>query len=400
MAKRNYLLLFLIFVIALSLRMFYLPQVAQELPVSDEAGYDEAAVGLASGEGYRMSGYRSYQPPGYPAFLAIVYKLFGHNYVIVKLIQVLLGSLGCFLIYLAAKRAFNKEVGLISALIYAAYDGLIFLNGHLLTENIFIILELLAIICLLNFDSTKSKLSLCLAGILIGLALLTRGQILYSIPFLIVWIAVISKRWLFHSFLLFLFVSLTVSPWTIRNYLIHRRFVPVATYTGESLYRFNYPNGMNVELARERKRFKELGLKEADMNSYYFKRVFEYIKDNPRTYLLDFFIPKLSWNLNEFFFGDHIWFPCSVNKVKIPHVPLISWRVLSLFSFMGFLLSFRALRRTSLLHFYLVPQLILTLTVLFAWTRFRLPIVPFFIIFAAFAIYSIFSLEYLKGAQE
>ena len=394
--KREYLLLLLIFCVALSLRMSYLDQVAHEFPISDEAGYDEAATNLLNGQGYKMYGYRSYQPPGYPAFLAAAYKLFGHDYVRVKIIQALLGSLGCLLIYLVAKMVFNGKVALISALIYAFYDGLIFLNGHLLTENIFIILELLAVICLLNFASTKSKLSLALSGILIGLAALSRTQIIFSIPLIFLWIAIVSKRWFFYSFLLFLFIGLTISPWTIRNYLIHHRLVPIATYSGESLYRFNYPNGINVELARERKRFKELGLKEADMNSYYFKRVFEYIKENPKTYFFDFFIGKLSWNLNEFFFGDYIWFPCSKPGVKIPYVPLISWRILSLFSFMGLLLSFRVWRKASLFYLYLLPYLAIMLIILFSWTRFRLSIIPFFIIFAAVAIYSIFSKELME----
>lgn len=398
-SKRVYLLLIFIFLIALSLRILYLPQIARELPISDEAGYDEAAMNLVNGKGYGMFGYRSYQPPLYPFFLAVVYRLFGHDYVMVKVIQMILGSFGCILLYFIARIAFNEKIGLISGLIYAAYDGLIFLNGHLLTENLFILLKLLFILLLLKFSRSENLFILILSGVLIGLCALTKTNVLVSVPFICLWFLTISRRWVFYSLILILFIGVTISPWTIRNYLIHHRFVPIASYTGESLYRFNYPNGMNVELARERKRFKELGLKEGDMNLYYFKRVFEYIRDNPKTYFFEFFIKKLNWNLRSFFFSDSIWFPCSKPGVNIPYIPLISWRVLSFFSFMGILLSLRRWRRASLLYLYLFPQIILILTIFFAWTRFRLPIVPFFIIFAAFAIYSVFNIEYLWGRR-
>lgn len=388
--RRFYLLLLLIFVAALMLRMLYLPQIAKELPISDEVGYDEAAMNLVSGKGYGMFGYRSYQPPLYPSFLAVVYKLFGHDYVMVKVIQMFLGSFGCILIYAIARLVFNEKIGLISAFIYAAHDGLIFLSGHLLTENLFILLNLLFILLLLRFSKSESVFVLILSGISIGLCALTRTNVLVSVPFICLWFLIASKRWFFYSLVLILFIGLTISPWTIRNYLIHHRFVLIASYTGESFYRFNYPNGMNVELERERMRFRELGLKEGEMNAYYFKRVFEYIRDNPKSYFFEFFIKKLNWNLKSFFFSNHIWFPCSRPGVNIPYIPLISWRVLSLFSFMGILLSFRFWKKASLIYFYLFPQVVLILTLFFAWTRFRLPLVPFFIIFAAFAIYSIF----------
>lgn len=393
--KRHYILIF-IFLLAIALRALYLPQIAKERPISDERGYDEAAVNLVNGKGYRMFGYRSYQPPLYPSFLAVVYKFFGHDYVMVKVIQVIIGSFCCILIYIIARMVFNEKVGLISAFIYAAYDGLIFLNGHLLTENLFILLVLIFILLLLKFSRSENLFILMLSGVFIGLAALTKTNVLVSVPFICLWFLTSSTRCFFYSLILILFIGAVILPWTIRNYLIHHRLVPIASYTGESLYRFNYPNGMNVELARERARFKELGLKEGEMNSYYFKRVFEYIRNNPRTYFFDFFLKKFNWNLRSLFFSNYIWFPCSKPGVNIPYIPLVSWRVLSLFSFVGILLSFRIWERVSLVYFYLFPQIALILTLFFAWTRFRLPIVPFFIIFASFSIYSIFDPSLLR----
>lgn len=396
-SRRDYFLLLLIFLLALFLRVIYLPQIAKEPPISDEAGYDEAAMNLISGQGYGMFGYKSYQPPLYPFFLAGIYRLFGHNYIMVKVIQMILGSFGCILLYSIAKIVFNGRIGLVSAFIYALYDGFIFLNGHLLTENLFVLLILFFVLFLLRFSKTENLFLLMFSGVLIGLAALTKTNVLVSVPFLCIWFWTRSKKWVLHSSVLILFIGMTISPWTIRNYLILRHFVPIATYTGESLFRFNYPNGMEVELDRERVRFKELGLKEGEMNSYYCKRLIEYVRNNSKGYFCDFFAWKVDWNVKSFFFSDYIWFPCSKPGVNIPYIPLISWRVLSFFSFMGILLSFRCWKRLSLFYFYLFPQIILILTLFFAWTRFRLPLEPFFIIFAAVSIYSVFNLEFLES---
>ena len=66
----------------------------------DEGRYDEVGWSLASGQGFRLEGeLTAYAPPGYPAFLALIYAIFGHNLAAARLAQCLAGA-GAALIWL------------------------------------------------------------------------------------------------------------------------------------------------------------------------------------------------------------------------------------------------------------------------------------------------------------
>ena len=76
--------------------------------VMDEATYDKWA-GQILERGLLTDSRLFWQAPFYPYFLALVYKIFGHNYFMPRLIQFLIGALSCVLVYLLGKKVFNKR---------------------------------------------------------------------------------------------------------------------------------------------------------------------------------------------------------------------------------------------------------------------------------------------------
>jgi len=201
--------------------------------------------------------------PGYPYFMAILYSLFGTAVNTVLLVQFLIGSLSCVLVYLIAKKVFNPSVAFISGIIASFYGISIFYEGLLVTASIITFINLIIIYLLLNLDFTdkilRAKPFLFITGILLGISALIRPNILLFavlIPIYIVWKSkTYSNRPLLFAlkfiaiFLVGIFLS--IFPVTLRNYVVSREFVITTSGAGMNFYMGNNPqaNGSYKVLA-------------------------------------------------------------------------------------------------------------------------------------------------------
>ena len=101
------------------------------LPRDDCLFYDSLAQGMAAGRGYLDNGIPTAGVPiGYPLFLAITYSLLGHNYLIPKLLNVIMGTLNCFIVYLLAKRIGGIVLGRIATVL------LVFWPSHIVFSSL------------------------------------------------------------------------------------------------------------------------------------------------------------------------------------------------------------------------------------------------------------------------
>ena len=88
-------------------------------PRVDARAYDDIAVNIAAGNGYRELATNDFQydfslnrvGPLYEYFLAGIYKIFGHNYAPVWILQALLHVFSALLIYLSVLLIFSAEGG-------------------------------------------------------------------------------------------------------------------------------------------------------------------------------------------------------------------------------------------------------------------------------------------------
>ena len=90
-----------------------------------------------------------YMAPGYPYFIAAIYKIFGLNsYFAVGFIQILLDTLLLLLLFLLGKWLFNERVGLLASLFAGFYRPFIFYSATLLSDSLILFLNILAIFIL------------------------------------------------------------------------------------------------------------------------------------------------------------------------------------------------------------------------------------------------------------
>ena len=115
------------------------------------------------------------------------------------------------------------------------YLSLVYMSGRLLTETLF---SFLLIFFVFFFLTGRRLITLLLCGFFLGLATLTRPSLLY-LPILLVIFILKSRE--YKKFWVILAMVLTLLPWTIRNYLVHKSFVAVTTYNGYILYNSSHP---------------------------------------------------------------------------------------------------------------------------------------------------------------
>jgi 4-amino-4-deoxy-L-arabinose transferase-like glycosyltransferase len=207
----------------------------------DTPGYLEPAANLVAGRGYVTNAGVPYiaREPGYPALIALNYLLWGQSDYPVKVTQAALAALMCLPIFVIGQVVFDEAVGLLAALILALYPTLIPGVGFILTETFFTFLLSVAMALLVVFLQLRRWWVLGLAGITLGLAILTRSGLLIF-PFLMALGFLVTARFkkqaVINSLLLLASTLVVVLPWTIRNYLAFGQFIPVHVAGGTSLY--------------------------------------------------------------------------------------------------------------------------------------------------------------------
>ncbi|HEX5711716.1 MAG TPA: glycosyltransferase family 39 protein [Solirubrobacterales bacterium] len=215
-------------------------------PHNDAFEYDYTARSIAAGEGYPPSGYllqggpTAVRGPGYPYLLGTTYALSDDSRTAGRLLGAALGVVVVLLLYLLARRIWGRRVGLVAAGLAAVFPPLVLLSRDLVSETLFIALELGALLCVLNFRRAGGALRwAAAAGALCGLAALTRNTALaLMLPVALgVWTARPALRLasLAAPGLALICAALVVLPWIVRDANEFGRFVPITTSGGIAL---------------------------------------------------------------------------------------------------------------------------------------------------------------------
>ncbi|KKP24460.1 MAG: hypothetical protein SZ59_C0002G0306 [candidate division TM6 bacterium GW2011_GWF2_28_16] len=181
--------------------------------------------------------------PGYPIFMAVIYKIFGKNQTTMLFIQIIISLLIIYLAFILSNQIFhNTLTSKITALIFTIHPGIILFSGLQASESIFIIFLLLFLIFLFNGINKNKIFYFIFSGIFIGIAGLTRNVGEYLFLGSIFAILLLSKEKLLlkikHIITIFLPYFSIISIWFIRNYIL-TGFIFLHTLTGQHFLRYN-----------------------------------------------------------------------------------------------------------------------------------------------------------------
>jgi 4-amino-4-deoxy-L-arabinose transferase-like glycosyltransferase len=131
--------------------------------------------------------------PGYPAFVAAVWRVFGETNSAVLLVQVVLSALTVYLVYLLASRMWSAPIGLLAAVLTALDPLQNATSATLLTECLSALaLTGLALVGYLVFATDKPRLwLLAMLGFVLAAATLLR-PVTYYFPLLVVGLLVLK----------------------------------------------------------------------------------------------------------------------------------------------------------------------------------------------------------------
>jgi hypothetical protein len=234
--------LLLLTLAGLALRAAFLLLEPATHPVADERTWTNWAVESLATPRVAFSPLKTHMifyPPLYPYFIAVPFALF-HTLQAAKWAQVVVSALLVPAVGRVGLRAFGPRAAVVAAGIAALYPDLVWFAAHFWSETLFLVLLWWAIERLMAGDARGSAGAAAAAGVLWGLAVLTRETILYLTPLAALWLAWRAARGGGKRAAVFLLcAALTVVPWTIRNWIAFRAFVPVSTAGGLALFQGN-----------------------------------------------------------------------------------------------------------------------------------------------------------------
>ena len=235
--------LWLIFLGGFALRAAFLLFEPPTFPVGDERTYlTWGATYLPSGRvgfsPFRM--HLIFHPPLYPYFIAGLQSLPG-GLAVVQWVQVALSALLVPAVGRVGARAFGERTGLVAAGITAAFPELVWFAPHFWSETVMLFLLWWAFERLLEADASGRARPAAVAGVLLGLTALTRETVLYFAPLAALWLAwkPSHPRGRRRAVVFLAAVVLAVAPWTIRNWIVFRTFIPISTSSGLNLWQGN-----------------------------------------------------------------------------------------------------------------------------------------------------------------
>jgi 4-amino-4-deoxy-L-arabinose transferase-like glycosyltransferase len=206
----------------------------------DENYYFPLAEGIASGvyrDGYII------RPPLYPLLLAGIFKLVGTGFGAVLLVESILRGAVIAGVAFLGKRYVTPFAGLAGAFLLAVYPALIWTYTRFLTEILYIPLFLVSFFLLEKAVKSERSSDMAVAGIFSGLATLARSTSLLFTLVIAVWLVFrksqsgrFSRRNFGSAALLVVMLLVTISPWTIRNAVVHKAFIPVDNAAAFNLY--------------------------------------------------------------------------------------------------------------------------------------------------------------------
>lgn len=281
-----------VFVLSLTLRLIWASG-AHVTPISDYYGYDATALHWAQTGEYRHLGaeWRAYRPPGYAAFLALLYLVVGHNHTAASVAQAVLGALTSGLLVLLAGLVVGRRAAVVSGLLHTFCPTAIAYVPVLASDNLAVFLLVAGLTCLLWSHEGRPGPGILLAaagGMAYAGMFLTRPVAVFLLPAWL-WLAWRGRgggrRRGLNLGVCSLLLLLGVGPWFVRNHALGFGWTTITTQGGYALWWGN--NGRSLDggnpappqLAAERR------MGEIEQHRFYQCQALEWIRTNPSRYI-------------------------------------------------------------------------------------------------------------------
>jgi len=367
--------------------------------------------------------------PLYPHLLALVYAVFGHSLSAVRAIQIGLSAATVPLVHALARRFGGRAPALVASSAAAVYGPLVYYSVSLLYPTVTVLLATAILLALYDAAARRSLRRAFLAGVLLGVYALGRGNILLFAPFAFLWLVAAWGRPLdprvstwrngFRGGLVLTAGAvLGVLPATVHNLRTGDPAL-LTTNAGLNLYIGNGPMASGghetpvLYLEREDGSVEEIvadlhkdvecrteaelavgrSLSYTEVSAFWLRETLRWIVADPGAFVSRLVMKTVHfWSTYEIPQIEHFGY---LRRYSLPlRGPVLSFGLVGPLSVVGMALALRSWRRWSLLYLF-VAAYSSSIVLFFVLARYRLPILPALLPFAAHA-----ALEIVRSVRE
>lgn len=390
-------------------------------PSVDARTYDVVAMNIVEGKGFRfnldvpvsLDDVITYQGPLYQYFLAGIYKIFGHYYEAIWIIQALLRALSALMLFLICVRIFTSSnnsklfflgfgknerlMGWFAAALFGFYPDLIEIGAMLMTETLSIFSMILVVYIFIRHFNQINFTGTFLLGFCVGITILVRSTVGIFLPVFMFYFW--RRRAYAHLFLFLLLVIVIMTPWTVRNYLVYHQLIPTMANFGYNLWVGNHEggDGEGAVMPEYDTVIKQYGIIGA--NYYAISKFKSFVSDHPFTYAKLTVLRTLKYF--SFIRPMGFWFyQRGISQLIFVASSVLASVILFTFGFAGIFTIFKKERENKQVIYLITFAFLTCLSIvpILIETRYRLSIYPFMAIFAGFFIarFIILGKEYFK----
>lgn len=416
--KRLLLRAGVIFAVAWVLRFVYVLHLRGSplagFPILDELYHVEWARALAAGDWLGSTVF--FRAPLYPYLLGLVFSVLGESLQAARLVQATCTALTPVAVYFLGRRMFGEREALLGAAVAALYPLFLYFSNELLIVSLVVLLDVLLMSALLRADESPGRGRWFAAGAVMGISAIARPSVLVFLPALFCWmwwrarstsgeagapveLPAAFKAGAARFAVVVLGVAAVILPVTLRNYAVERDFVPIASQGGINFFIGNnsasdgasavlpvlgesWENEDAVRIAES-----QLGrdLKPSEVSGFWYARGREFLLGNPgaaaRLYVRKF---VLFWDNYELANNKDIYFFGRMSPV-FRWLRWLNFGIIAPLAVLGMFFTARR-NKAAMLATLFVLSYMAGVLLFFVNARFRLPLVPFLLLFASAAV--------------
>lgn len=374
----------------LAVRILYLVTLTEnplfDHPRLDGLFHEQWALSIAGGN--ILGDQPFFRAPFYAYFLGSIFSIFGHDYLVPRIVQMVLGSIGIGLLYCLGRRIAGSKAAFVGALLFALYPVEIYFEGEFLLESIIGVQVIGLCLAACAFRERPSGWIALLAGLLLGLITITRPPLVPAgLALLLFMFISISRSSLKLVGPLLLGLALPLLCIVARNVAIGVDPFLIASQGGINFYIGNNPHadGYSSSVLKSGTHWEnrdisylveqELGFEPSpqEESAYWYGKGIEFILDEPASFLT-LLLKKayLFWNHVEIPNNQSYYFARSFSPV-LSALP-IGFGLIAPLGLAAIAFFWRDKKLRQIIALVLVY--FITSIAFFVCDRFRMPVVP------------------------
>lgn len=326
-----------------------------------------------------------------------------------------MGIISCVIVYFIGRELFNEWAGFIAGILCACYGLFIFFEGLLIYAALSLLFSLFAFLYILHIKDNTRPVNMLAFGFFLGLATITQGNIILFGFLAVLWLlfqnkAKLRERIKLLSFFIIGF-ALVLGMLVLRSYVVEKDISPVAENIGFNFFvgnnagadgTFKNPDfitGSGEGIVKDARIFASLAmrrqLKPSEVSNFWACMAMNYIRQDPLG-CVRLLVKKTAYvfSPHEFIYEPEYYL--IYDKIKIFRLALMDLRYVLPFALLGMTLGISRIK--ALMPLYIaVFSFALSGIIFFVNAKFRIGMVPFLAIFAAFGF--IRTIDYARRRQ-